>query len=100
MTRGSTPTHTFTLPYSVDTAKSLRITYSQGDLVKVSKEKSDCEIESNKVIVKLSQGETLGFFSGMDAEVQLKLLLADDTVVISNICKFYVSEDLDGEVIS
>lgn len=100
MTRGSTPTHTFTLPYSVDTAKSLRITYSQGDLVKVSKQKSDCEIESNKVIVKLSQKETLGFFSGMDAEVQLKILLADDTVVISNICKFYVSEDLDGEVIS
>lgn len=65
MVRGSTPTHTFTLPFEPPSGSEFRIVYAQGEDYK---EKTlfelitqRCGVDGRKITVRLKQAESLLF---------------------------------------
>ncbi len=61
MRRGTTPTHTFTLPFSFPSGACIRIVYAQNDVILVEKTTEDCEINGAVVKTRLTSEETLRF---------------------------------------
>ena len=74
MFRGTTPTHTFTLPFDAACITKLNIAYAQDGKIVLEKHLQDCQIEGNAVSVTLTESETLLFDSDKTwAEIQLRL---------------------------
>ena len=51
---GTTPTHTFTLPFDTSYIKSLRIFYADGNNILLTKELKDATLSGNKIIIELT----------------------------------------------
>ena len=97
MIRGSTPTHTFTVPFETDTIDELHIVYSQNGIVKVKKTKEDCKLKDRKIETTLSQEDTLQF---TDAYVHIQLRVVREGVVFSSrVLAIPVGRCLEDEVI-
>ncbi len=72
MTRGTTPTHTFTLPFEAGDITILNIAYAQrGDIV-LEKDLTDCTVSGNTLTVTLSEQDTL-MFDASDSKVEIQL---------------------------
>ena len=74
MIQGSTPLHTFVLPFSTELIHSVRVTYEQKNKIVLSKETNDVAMEGNTIALRLSQDETLLFDSLVPARIQLHIL--------------------------
>lgn len=99
MTPGTTPTHTFNLPLNVLVDKC-RITYEQGGKIVLQKEKKDCTLnDSNQIICKLSQEDSLQFVSNAIVRIQLKVKTTGGDVLVSNLMKKPTNILLDKGVI-
>jgi hypothetical protein len=61
---GTTPTHTFTLPFEKEMLADLRISYLQNKKKILTKEMEDVEINGNDINLTLTQEETFLFESG------------------------------------
>lgn len=61
MRRGTTPTHTFTLPFEIPEGAKLRIVYAQNERILVEHTTSACQINGAVVTTRLSAEETLRF---------------------------------------
>lgn len=61
MRRGTTPTHNFTLPFSVPEGSSIRIVYAQNGHILVEKTTEQCTISDKCITVRLTDKETLRF---------------------------------------
>ena len=92
--QGATPTHTFTLPFPTSLIARVKITYSQNDIEVFSKSTTDCSFDGNKIIVTLTQAETLMLnarnFKGelSDTEIQIRVVTTnEDRAVVSKIIK-------------
>lgn len=99
MIRGTTPTHTFTLPFETELIKELRISYKQCDEVIVEKNESDCTLTGKEITVKLTQEDTLKFNHERIVRIQLKALLLDGNVLASDIIRRGIGEVLNDEVL-
>ena len=99
MTRGSTPTHVFTLPFGVETIKTVEITYEQNEEVKLKKTNIDCTLEENTVSVKLTQEDTFKFDEKPLVKIQIRVLTLDGDVIPSEIMYATVKECLSDEVL-
>lgn len=79
---GTTPTHTFTLPFDTYTVSEVRVLYApeHGKAV-VVKETSDCELSGNSLFVTLTQEDTLKLDDYPRIRVQLRLLMSDGTAL-------------------
>lgn len=100
MIRGTTPTHTFTLPFAGEGLKNLKITYVQMNKVVLSKYLDDVGIRGNCVTVRLSQKDTLSFKSTGLVQIQVRVVAADGTALASNIMEVPVERCLDSEVLA
>lgn len=100
MIRGTTPTHTFTFSVDLSDVKDFVITYVQNGKIILEKKKSDCTISENKIVVTLTQEETLKFDHKTMVELQAKVLMTGGTVVASNIFTTNVSRILNEEVLA
>lgn len=101
MVIGTTPTHTFTLPFDAGIIKSLKITYAQGANVILTKKLEDCTVEGNDISVKLTQEDTLLFnYYDQDVEIQVRILTNSGDAMASNIHKLSLSKCLDDEVLA
>ncbi len=99
MIRGTTPTHTFTLPIdTVDIAK-LRLTYCQNKQTVVEKTEADVNLSGKRLEYTLSQAESLAFDVKTPVEIQIKMKTYQETVVASKIMRFNVTEVLNEEVL-
>ena len=107
MTRGTTPTHTFTLPDNLKTAtlSALYITYAQGSKTVLEKTLSDVTINDGVIICTLTQAETLKFevldqHCGCDkVAIQVRMKTSDGTAMASDIMRIPVMDVLkDGEI--
>jgi hypothetical protein len=99
MERGTTPTHTFTLPFAADTLKNVRIIYAQGGTRILTKEREACTFSGNNVIVKLSQSETFLFDHNKPVEIQLRALTDEGDALNSKIYTVTAGRCLDTEAI-
>lgn len=107
MTRGTTPTHTFTLPDGLKTAtlSALYITYAQRGTTVLEKTLSDVTINNGVITCTLTQADTLAFkvvdqYCGGDkVDIQVRLKTSDGTAMASDIMRIPVQDVLkDGEI--
>lgn len=96
MIRGTTPTHTFIVPFDVSTIDDIRIIYSQNGKVRLKKTMKDCEMSGNKIEVVLSQEDTLKF---VHTTVSLQVrVMRSGTVLASKIVNVNCDRCLENEV--
>ncbi len=100
MWRGTTPTHTFTLPSDVPVQDftDIYITYSQDGTPVVEKTGDELTVEGSRIRLTFSQADTLLFKPGQ-VKIQLRAKTADGKAVASNIISTTAKEVLkDGEI--
>lgn len=102
MIRGTTPTHIFTLPFGVETIKTVQVIYRQSADVKITKSNSagSCALSGNTVTTKLTQEETLGFDCTQPVEIQIRVLTKDGEAMASRKMIVKVDECLSDEVLA
>lgn len=81
MRQGTTPTHSFTLPFDADYPDEIEITYSQNGAIVLKKYKKDCLLSGNKISFKLTQEETFKFSYKDNVEIQIRALLGGSCVI-------------------
>lgn len=99
MPRGTTPTHTFTLPFDAALVKSCRIIYAQRDVKVICKETDNCTINGKTISTTLSQEETLRFSCDTPVQIQMRVLTKDGTAMKTPVYIKHVRECLDDEVL-
>ena len=101
MKKGTTPTHTFTLPDNIDETaiKEIEITYSQKDSVILTKKTQDCTLHNRVITVQLTQQDTFAFNHNLWVEIQVRLLTHAGDVMSSDIFKISTEKCLSNEVL-
>lgn len=99
MTRGTTPTHIFYLPFDINIIEKIKIIYAQEDEIILIKEKENCSFEDNSIIVKLTQEETYLFDDKLIVQIQLHILTTTNESLVSDIERVNVEKCLDTEVL-
>lgn len=96
--RGTTPTHTFVLPFNVEDVQAIQVIYRQNGENILILEKSDCTLSGKVVSVRLTQEDTFAFKDGTDVEMQIRVLTADGESVASDVmlvsCEKCLTEDV------
>ena len=70
--RGTTPTHTFTLPVDASQVACARFVYKQEGEVKIKKEGADVKLEGFKASTTLTQADTLKLKAGPMVSINLR----------------------------
>lgn len=99
MIRGTTPTHTFTLPFDVSQVAKVKIIYAQDDEVVIEKVTNDCELNGTTITTTLTQEDTLKFDHKKAVQIQVRVLTDRKEALASVIEKVGVSQLLDNEVL-
>lgn len=99
MRRGTTPTHTFTLPFAADNVSDALIVYAQSDEEILRKTVSQCNMEGNTLSVDLTQEETFLFDCGKKVQIQVRVLTTVGKALASNIITTDVAKCLSNEVL-
>jgi hypothetical protein len=99
MIRGTTPTHIFKLPFSVDICKQIKIIYAQDDVILLEKTAEHCELNDNAATVTLTQEETFKFNCRKPVQIQVRVLTQDGDALNSGIKLVSVEKCLDDEVL-
>ena len=99
MRRGTTPKHTFTLPFDTSVVEKVRVVYAQDDNVKIVKNTCDAELINNTVSVRLSQAETLRLNCNLKTQIQVRVVTRDDDAFVSDIIVVETDKCLDTGVL-
>ena len=99
MRKGTTPTCTFTTDIDLSDAVRVQVVFSQYGRKLIEKEKSDCEITSEKLIVVLTQRDTLILDDRYPVKIQIRAKFAGDIAVLSNTMVTTVEKLLKGKEI-
>lgn len=100
MKRGTTPTHTFTLPFETSVIQKMHILYAQDEEVRLKKTEADATMEGNAVSVKLTQEDTLALDCKKNVEVQIRVLTMGNDALTSDIIRVPVDRCLENEVLA
>ncbi len=90
MRRGSTPTFCFTLPKEAESFSDIRITFVQNGTSILTAEKNELELRGKDALYLMSEENSLKFSDGQNAELQIRLVSSDGTVLLSEIKQFAV----------
>lgn len=97
--RGTTPTVTFNLPFSVSTIKNCEVYFAQNDELKVTKSFEDCVLDNTTLSVTLTQSDTLAFDDDEKLEMQIRFVFTNGSVDATQIIKGKIGRILkDGEI--
>jgi hypothetical protein len=99
MFKGTTPTHTFNLPFDSSLIKEIRIIYSQKGKVVLKKATDECTIEGITVKTKLSQEDTFQFKGNVPVSIILRVLTQGNDAIRSLPIVRSVAELCDDEVL-
>lgn len=99
MIRGTTPTHTFNIPFDTSAVNEVKIIYAQDDEVVLEKRTEDCALEGQTISVTLTQDDTFRFDCKKAVEIQVRVLTAGGNALTSVPVKVGVSKCLDDEVL-
>lgn len=73
ISRFTTPTHTFALPFETSGITALTVVYKQGDRVVLVKHKDDVTLSDKNVVVSLSEKDTALFDPTPKVKIQLRV---------------------------
>ena len=99
MRQGTTPTHTFLLPFDSSNIKALEITYAQHDSILITKRLDDCVLDGKVVAIELTQEETFQFDISTPIQIQLRVLNHTDQAYATKIYMTSISKSLSKEVL-
>lgn len=100
MIRGTTPTHTFNIPYNTSDIDVVRIIYAQRDKEIFVKTTEDCELVGKSIAVQLTQEDTYKFDYNYPVQIQLRVKLKETGVVVSTrVMRVTAGKCLDDEVL-
>ena len=99
MIRGTTPTHTFKIPFPVSSVKEAMVIYAQDDIEVFHKDTVDCAMKDNEISVTLTQEDTLLLNHQMPVQVQLRLLTTKGVAMASSVKVVSVKKCLNNEVL-
>lgn len=98
MRMGTSPTHVFTLPFSVDLVEVVRVIYAQNGKAVLELDEDDCTLDGNTIKAHIAQESTFMFTAGVNVEIQLRVRTSDGNAMASNIicvsCERCLSEDV------
>lgn len=98
MKRGTTCKHTFRTNVDLTNA-TIYVSYMQNKSIVIEKTNCDLIIQQRKIIVNLTQEDTLSFKAGQTVSCQVRYILEDGTADASNIITISVQDVLkDGEI--
>lgn len=100
MRRGTTPTHTFTIPKYIQGVKRFRVCYAQNGRIVLKKTGDGPLVSDNKITVDLTQEDTFMFEPDAIVRIQIRILTEDDKSIVSDIIKVSVRDCLDNEVLA
>lgn len=84
MRRGTTPTHTFVLPFNVEAVQAVQVIYRQDGENILVLEKEDCTMSGKVVSVRLTQEDTFAFKDDTNVEIQIRVLTEDGEAMASD----------------
>ena len=99
MIRGTTPTHTFNIPFDVSGIDKVKIIYAQDDEIVLEKLNVDCTLEGTTIKTTLTQDDTFLFDRKKPVEIQIRVLTLGGNALASVPEKIGVSKCLDNEVL-
>ena len=99
MIRGTTPTHTFTLPFDGSFVEKAMIIYAQDGKEVFHKNLESCLLEGNQLSCTLSQEETFKLADGVSVEIQLRVLTKGGNAIASYPKVISVWKCLNDEVL-
>lgn len=99
MTRGTTPTHIFSIPFDASEVKEAMIIYAQNDVEVFRKETDDCVLDGRDIKVTLTQEDTLLLSSKYNVQIQLRILTDDGKALASSVKIVGVDQCLNDEVL-
>lgn len=100
MIRGTTPTHTFNIPFDTSMVKEVKVIYAQNDAVVLEKNTVDCTLDAQSISVTLTQEDTFLFDCKKAVEIQIRVLTLGGEALTSVPKKVGVSKCLDDEVLA
>lgn len=96
---GTTPRHTFILPFGVEQVQKVQIVYTQNGQTILEKCAEDCTLQENTVCVRLTQEETFKFAEGVNVEIQMRAVTTGGDVIGSDVMCVCCDECLSDEVL-
>ena len=99
MTRGTTPTHTFRLPFDGSMVAEAMVIYAQNDVEVFHKDTYDCTVKGNTIKVTLDQEDTLMLSHSSNVQIQLKVKTTEGVVLVSVPNVISVQKCLNDEVL-
>jgi hypothetical protein len=81
MIQGTTPTHTFSLPFTANNVRDVMIAYVQNREVIFRKETKDCVFTDNKIQVDLTQEDTFSLSHLSLVTIEFMALTSNNKVV-------------------
>ncbi len=87
MIRGTTPTLEFSIPFDTSLLSQAYVTFSQNGAVIIDKALEECGCDKNRLIVRLTQEETLKLQCDCITEIQIRAKTADGEALASNIMR-------------
>jgi NAD-dependent DNA ligase len=97
--QGTTPTHTFNLPFDVSTLKVISIAYGQKTDVLFVKRLEDMTVDGSTVRVTLTQKDTLKMDPRRDVEIQVRVVTHNDEALASDIFTVPIDRVIECEVL-
>lgn len=82
--QGTTPTHSFTLPFDTSTISEARFVYAQDGEVKVLKEGTDVVMTGATVTTTLTQADTYNLTPGVSVVLMLRVLTKGGDALVSD----------------
>ena len=99
MFKGTTPTHTFEVPFDTSLIKEVKITYSQRDEEILVKRTKDCKLSGRSISTRLSQEDTFLFADNTMVTIQMRILTNSGDALIAEPIMMAVGKCLADEVL-
>ena len=99
MRRGTTTTLTFGIGFDSETIEVLNIAFEQNKKLVLEKTLGDCLLNGNKILLPLSELDTLSLTGSTRVNIQIRARLNNGDRIASNIMEGFVERIIkDGEL--
>lgn len=99
MIRGTTPTLEFVIPFDTGQLAEAFVSLSQNETVIIDKPLAECQCNGDKLIVRLTQEETLKLECDIVTEIQIRARTLEGEAIASQIIKVNTERILKDGVI-
>ena len=98
--QGTTPTHTFNIPFDSNIIKTAHIAYSQCDKIVFVKKDEDIQMSGSKISTRLTQEDTLSLDPRKIVQIQLRILTVSGDALKTSTFLRSVDACLEKEVLT